>query len=290
VEHSKRPPRRPSKRTEPASARARPAKPIEPTDDSPLALLKAQLERAEASREATERALADEKEARAGEAAQLGEMMAHLSRVEARARATEDAFQELRSHSQEERRRAVDMEAEIARLRINVEASRSAAEARAEELEAALALREKDLAAAHAAGIDAQWGRPETGAGEGRGEVAELQGRLQESRAEASKLRESLEALRKRAGTIGAGLQEMRELMVQSAALFDDLEDREHAIAEIRARSLREARALFLRAAGHGPVPPPLPRAAKTPVDDLSEAAELLEEEVRASLRPKPVT
>jgi chromosome segregation ATPase len=266
---------------------------VEPTDDTTVALLRAQIDRAEASRDEAERALEEEKAARFSEAVELGEMMARLSQVEARARGAEKESDEQRARAQDERRRATDFEGQIAHLQIDLREALSLAEARGEELDAERMRargREQELSSALTAALEAK-SEPKRSVRppphDASGETAALREQLEASRAEAHQLRESLDGLRKRAGTIGVGLKEMRELMVESAALFDDLEDRERAIAEVRARSLREARALFLRAAGPGGPPPPLP-VPKMPIEDLSDAAELLEEEVRASLRPKP--
>ena len=266
---------------------------VEPTDDSTVGLLRAQIDRADASREAAERALEEERAARYTEAVELGELMAQLSKVEARARTAEKDSDEQRARAQDERRRATDLEAHIAHLQIDLREALSLAEARGEELDAERMRargREQELSSALAAAQEPKSSprrsvRPPIA--DGNPEAAILREQLEASREEANQLRENLDGLRKKAGTIGAGLKEMRELMVESAALFDDLEDRERAIAEVRSRSLREARALFMRAAGPGAIPPPLP-VSKTPMEDLSDAAELLEEEVRASLRPKP--
>ena len=252
-----------------------------------------QIARAEAARNATDKALEAEKEARCAEAVELGEMMARLSKLEARARGAEDASDELRAHLQDERRRTTDFEARIAHLQIDLREALTLAEVRGEELDAERMRarnREQELSTALREAREARNGSRDTTRGTPASaghEVTELRSQLEASRAEASQLRANLDALRKRAATIGGGLREMRELMVASAALFDDLEERELAIAEIRGRSLREARELFLRAAGHAAIPPPGP-VPRMPIEDLSDAAELLEEEVRASLRPKP--
>jgi chromosome segregation ATPase len=236
-----------------------------PTDDSPLSLLRAQLERVDAHRAALARALADEKAAREADAVELGEMMARVSIAETRTSAAQAAVEEITSKLDDERRLAAEREARHALLRAENDALRADAKR----------LRTDAPPRPAASGVE--------------GSADDLQRELHTARAEADRLRGSLHDLQRRAATIGAGLQEMRDLMVQSAALFDELEEREKAIGEIRARSLREARMLFLRAAGRWqgqPGPPPLP-GEKGIVEDLSEAAELLEEEVRASMRPK---
>ncbi len=240
----------------------------EPTDDSPLALLRAQLERVDAQRAVVDRALSDEKEARAAEALELGEMMARVSLAEGRTRAAQVAADELTLKLEEERRLASEREARYALMRSELDSMRAEAKRARTDV--------PPRPVSHA---------PATGAVNLDRQRSELEASL----AETKRLRESLGTLQKRAASIGLGLKEMRDLMVQSAALFDELEERELAIGEIRAKSLREARTLFLRAAGggEGPAgPPPLP-GDKAIMEDLSEAAELLEEEVRASMRPR---
>jgi hypothetical protein len=236
-----------------------------PTDDSPLSLLRAQLERVDAQRAALESVLAEEKNARSMEARELGEMMARVSLAEGRTHAAQSAAEELAAALEEERRLGSEREARHALVRTELESLRS--EAKRMRTDAP----------------------PRSLPAGGGGDAEALRRELEASRAEARRMRESLEALQKRATHIGAGLKEMRELMLQSATLFDELEERERAIGEIRAKSLAEARTLFLRAAGKGEgaaVPPPLP-TEKAIMEDLSEAAELLEEEVRASMRPR---
>jgi chemosensory pili system protein ChpA (sensor histidine kinase/response regulator) len=264
MEHSRRPARRDGRRQERNSNKIRPVKEVVPTDDSPLALMRAQLERVDAQRAELERVLAGEKDARAAEARELGEMMARVSQAEGRAHAAQSAAEELAAKLEEERRLASEREARQALVRTELESLR--AEAKRWRTDA-----------------------PPRSMATGDGGDDTLRRELEASRAEARRMRESLEALQKRAAHIGAGLKEMRELMLQSATLFDELEERERAIGEIRAKSLAEARTLFLRAAGKGEgagVPPPLP-VDKAIMEDLSEAAELLEEEVRASMRPR---
>ncbi len=80
------------------------------------------------------------------------------------------------------------------------------------------------------------------------------------------------------------GLAEMRALLADCAGIYEELERRELAIAGIRARSLKDAKELLLRAASGEPgrdpiVPPPLPQ-----VLDVSEVAELIE-----SMRPSSI-
>jgi chromosome segregation ATPase len=249
----------------------------------------------EAAHGAATQALKKEKAARLAEADELGEMMAQLSRLEGRSAAAEKALSELESQLHQARRNASELEAEVARTQLEMREALSLAEARGEELEVERMRarnREQELVSALAErpqGHQPQRGRTVPPRNEGE-EVADLKVQLVASRDEANQLRKNLESLRKRAARIGDGLKEMRTLFVNSATLFDQLEDRERSIAEARGRSLREARALFLRAAGSAGspgVPPPLP-IPKMPVEDLSEAAELLEEEARASVRMKP--
>jgi hypothetical protein len=216
--------------------------------------MKAQLERTDAERERIERVLLAEKEGRENDAVELGRMMARLSAAEEKERKAQRAFENLTAELDEERARRLALEAKLL-------PSRSNRPPRAERPES------------------------ETANGDSR----DLQSQLAAARAEAQRARDALAPLQKRAVAISAGLKEMRELMVESAALFDDLGERERAIAEIRAKSMHDARALFLRAAGRNEedrvAPPPLPRE-RAAIEDLSEAAELLEEEVRASMRP----
>jgi hypothetical protein len=274
MDHTRRPTRRDAKSPNRSSNKIRSIKSGEPTDDSPLALLKAQLERVDAQRAAVETVLAEEKEKRSAEARELGEMMARVSLAEGRTHAAQAAVDDLAAKLDEERRLASEREARYALTRTELESLR--AEARRTR-------------------TDAPPRTLPTGTSASTGDAIDLRRELEASRAEARRMKDSLEALQKRAASIGAGLKEMRELMLQSAALFDELEERELAIGEIRAKSLREARTLFLRAAGKGDgaaVPPPLPgdkgdKGDKGIVEDLSEAAELLEEEVRASMRPR---
>jgi DNA repair exonuclease SbcCD ATPase subunit len=271
MDHTRRPTRRDAKHPNRSSNKIRSIKSGEPTDDSPLALLRAQLERVDAQRAAVESVLAEEKEKRSAEARELGEMMARVSLAEGRTHAAQTTADDLAAKLEEERRLASEREARYALTRTELESLR--AEARKTR-------------------TDAPPRTLPTGVSAGSGDAIDLRRELEASRGEAKRMKDSLEALQKRAASIGAGLKEMRELMLQSAALFDELEERELAISEIRAKSLREARTLFLRAAGKGDgpaVPPPLPgdKADKGIVEDLSEAAELLEEEVRASMRPR---
>jgi hypothetical protein len=226
----------------------------EPNDDSPFALLRRQFERVEAQRTQLDRVLAREREARAEDAVELGEMMARVSLAEGRTRAAQEAADQLATQLEEERRAGSEREARQALMRTELETLRA---------EVTRSRAERPAGATE---------EPEA------------------TRAEASRLRESLAALQKRAAVIGAGLKEMRVIMVQSAALFDELEERERAIGEIRARSLREARAVFLRAAGQEQEmsgAPPVPARDKPLIEDLSDAAELLEDEVRRSMRPE---
>jgi hypothetical protein len=293
VSQTKRPPRRATKRPERTTLRSRHSQLAPPAEEGALTHLRSELTRAEAERRAAERALAGEKEERCREAAQLGEMMAHVSKLEARARSSDLAFEDLRSELQEERRRGSELEMEMSRLRIDLETERSLCAVRGEELETERLRRHGLEQELHSAKVvprptrHSQKEMPATQSTSPSVEVSLLTEQLEVSRAESRALRESLESLQKRTQTVGAGLKEMRELMVESAALFDELEERERAIAEVRGRSLREARSLFMRAAGRGPTPPPLPDE-RAPLEDLSDAAELLEEEMRASLRPNP--
>ncbi len=276
-----------------------------PADDSPLAILQAQLTRAEA-------ALELERKGRAKDAADAGEMLARAARSDDRARIAEKALEDALSSTETQRAAASDLEDSVTRLWRELGAARREAEAKSDQLrklessskdsghayEERIEELEKRLRAAiprsptspaipkpNLSEVDRHAAAPAN-----EGEIVRLRAELVEAQAEAKRMRENFEMLQTRAGKIGQGLREMRELMIQSAALFDDLEGREKAIAEIRSRSLRDARDLFLRAAGKdhevrasGGGPPPIPKA---PIEDLSEAAELLEEEVRASMRP----
>jgi len=270
MDHTRRPTRRDGKRPERTTGKGRSIRVGEPTDDSPLALLRAQLERVDVGRATLERQLAAQKEARSADARDLGEMMARLSLAEGRTHAAQVAAAELATQLEEERRLAAEREARQALMRSEIESLRADAKKPRTEAPPPPTL--------------------PTGASALTNDPDGLRRELDASRAEASRMRQSLEALQKRAASISAGLAEMRELMVQSAELFDELEQRENAIGEIRAKSLREARTLFLRAAGRPDgspaAPPPLP-VAKAIMVDLSDAAELLEEEVRASMRPR---
>jgi DNA repair exonuclease SbcCD ATPase subunit len=270
MDHTRRPTRRDGKRPERTTGKGRSIRVGEPTDDSPLALLRAQLERVDVGRATLERQLATQKEARSADARDLGEMMARLSLAEGRTHAAQVAAAELATQLEEGRRLAAEREARQALLRSEIESLRADAKKPRTEAPPPPTL--------------------PTGASALTNDPDGLRRELDASRAEASRMRQSLEALQKRAASISAGLAEMRELMVQSAELFDELEQRENAIGEIRAKSLREARTLFLRAAGRPDgspaAPPPLP-VAKAIMVDLSDAAELLEEEVRASMRPR---
>lgn len=246
----------------------------------------------EVAHTAATQALKKEKAARFAEADELGEMMARLSRMEGRSAVAERAMGELESQLHEARRKSAELEGEVARTQLEMREALTLAEARGEELEVERMRarnREQELLSALAEQPETrppQRGRTVPPRSE-TGDVVDLKLQLVASREEANQLRKNLEGLRKRAARIGEGLKEMRTLFVNSATLFDQLEDRERAIAETRGRSLREARALFLRAAGPPGVPPPLP-IPKMPVEDLSDAAELLEEEARASVRMKP--
>ena len=270
MDHTRRPTRRDGKRPERTTGKGRSIRVGEPTDDSPLALLRAQLERVDVGRATLERQLAAQKEARSADARDLGEMMARLSLAEGRTHAAQVAAAELATQLEEERRLAAEREARQALMRSEIESLRADAKKPRTEAPPPPTL--------------------PTGASALTNDPDGLRRELDASRMEASRMRQSLEALQKRAASISAGLAEMRELMVQSAELFDELEQRENAIGEIRAKSLREARTLFLRAAGRPDAspaaPPPLP-GAKAIMVDLSDAAELLEEEVRASMRPR---
>jgi colicin import membrane protein len=285
-----------------------------PAGDSPLALLQGQLERAEAALVAEQNARAAEQSARAAEAADAGEMLARAARTDERARVAEEAVERAVAEAEAQRRVAAELEENVARIWRELGTVRRELEQRTEQLHKAeataleksrgseLAVQELEnkLRAAEAAPPPAAAGPPapvtpasvatakDSVEDSSADDVATLRAKLEEARAETRRMRENFEMLQTRAGKIGAGLREMRELMVQSAALFDDLEEREKAIGEIRAKSMREARGLFLRAAGKDHEvgrPPPLP-SEKAPVEDLSEAAELLEEEVRSSMRP----
>jgi hypothetical protein len=271
MDHPRRPSRRDGKRPE-RSSKPRSIRAGEPTDDSPLALLRAQLERVDIERAAVVRALAEEKESRAADARELGEMMARVSLAEGRTHVAQAAAEDLAAKLEEERRQAAEREARQALMRTEIESLRS--EARKMKTDAPPSRVPPSLAP-RGAGVD------------------ELPGELAASRAETKRMRDSLESLQKRAITIRAGLAEMRELMVQSADLFEELEKRELAIGEIRSKSLGQARTLFLRAAGITDKipggPPPLPDS-RAIIVDLSDAAELLEEEVRASMHPRPTS
>jgi hypothetical protein len=236
-------------------------------------------------------ALSIEKEARAMEAATVGEMLGRESRAAERARIAEQAASEMREQGYDERRRIAEIEAKLAVAQIDRVGARSELEAKTEEL---LNLHAQFAEAERSHREEIERLEDQLADASSRAKSSDpvaqtpaLKLELDAERAETRRLREIVDSLRGRAGTIGAGLKEMRELMVQSAALFDELERREHAIAEVRSRSMREARTLFLRAAGQtaGFAPPPL---SKPHGEDLSEVAELLEDDGRSSVPPPP--
>jgi hypothetical protein len=263
----------------------------DPSDDTPLSLLRAQVERAETELQRAKDALGIEKEARAMEAASVGEMMGRESRAVERARIAEQAVEEMRSQGYEDRRRMAELEAKLAVAQIDRVGARSELEAKAEELllfQGRAADEERSYQEEIARLVDELAEvRSRAKSADPPAQSRALKAELESERAEVRRLRENLDSLRGRAGTIGAGLKEMRDLMVESAALFDELERREHAIAEVRSKSMREARLLFLRAAQQtSGIAPPVP--SKPHVEDLSDLAELLDEDVRRSSRPPP--
>jgi DNA repair exonuclease SbcCD ATPase subunit len=258
-----------------------------------------------------EEELRAEREARAADAADVGEMLARVARSEERARVAEVALEGALRGADSPKNAAAELEESVGRLWRELGVARREIDARADQLrkaEQAAADKartyEKRIAELEERLRSVTKGKPTRPdmpaarasrappASDGDDEVSSLQAKLEEARADAGRMRENFEMLQTRAGKIGTGLREMRELMVQSAALFDDLEQREKAIAEIRAKSMRDARELFLRASGKDQEigrPPPLPAPPKAPIEDLSEAAELLEEEIRKSTRPPPM-
>ncbi len=270
-----------------------------PPSDAAMALLRAELERAVAD-------LQVEREARAADARAHESLEERCKRAEERARLAEQAMESALASTETHKRAASELEDSVARLWRELGVARREIDSRTDQLRKAesaasekvqtydrrIAELEERLRATKLPKTkpDMPAARQSAPPLEGADEVTVLKAKLEEAHAEARRMRENFEMLQTRAGRIGAGLREMRELMVQSAALFDDLEERERAIGEIRAKSLRDARALFLRAAGKNdevgrPPPPPVP---KPPIEDLSEAAELLEEELRRSTHPPP--
>jgi hypothetical protein len=202
MESSRRSSRRDGKRPERTSNKIRPSKVGVPTDDSPLALLRAQLERVDAQRAALESVLGEEKDARAREARELGEMMARVSLAEGRVHAAQVAAEDLAAQLEEERRLASEREARQALLRNELESLRS--EARRLRTDAPPPRTLPTGAPADAEGVRRE---------------------LEAARAEASRMRASLEAFHRRVASIRTRLKEMGELMADSATLFDELEE-----------------------------------------------------------------
>ncbi len=104
-------PQRPSTLTRPPTLPRPPTQDVVPTDDSPLALLQAQLLRAEA-------ALEREREARARltESMASQEIAARIARSESRARTAEEALSRAVGALEAERKLVAELEADMARL------------------------------------------------------------------------------------------------------------------------------------------------------------------------------